>query len=70
MQVVPDEMCTFCKEYKESVKHLFWECSIVAEFWQHLRNEAQEFMPDELEWHKVWLNYIYEDVRHLSNLII
>lgn len=26
--------CSFCKEYPETISHLFWKCTLVKQFWK------------------------------------
>jgi hypothetical protein len=32
-----DNLCTFCLGAPETIKHLFWECAIVQQFWNNIR---------------------------------
>ena len=43
----PDQshLCEFCKIEKESIKHLFWECSHVKRFWNELEKKVTERNP-------------------------
>ena len=34
---VDSNSCFFCKNYTETIQHLFWECNIITQFW----NEVQ-----------------------------
>ena len=36
MNCVQCNLCTFCKEEQESIKHLLWGYPIVADIWHHL----------------------------------
>ena len=35
---MPSNICDFCKEEKDSIEHLFWNCTYVGRFWQALEN--------------------------------
>ena len=36
MGIVNCSKCTFCKDDKDSIDHIFWECSCIKRFWQIL----------------------------------
>ena len=36
------DKCSFCKSETESLIHLFWDCTIVKEFWNKVRNWIKE----------------------------
>ena len=38
--IASDNLCSFCKERKETILHLFWECTFVQAFW----NEIKQWM--------------------------
>ena len=38
--IASDNLCSFCKERKETFLHLFWECTFVQAFW----NEIKQWM--------------------------
>ena len=38
--IASDNLCSFCKERKETFSHLFWECTFVQAFW----NEIKQWM--------------------------
>ena len=42
MGIVPDHTCDFCRLEKDSIDHLFWECTCVGRFWQALENLMKE----------------------------
>ena len=33
-----DDLCTFCKDEKESLIHLFWSCRVSRSFWQFFQD--------------------------------
>ena len=37
-------LCTFCKEYNETILHIFWECSHVKKLWLLLEKSCQYFL--------------------------
>ena len=38
-------LCEFCKKEKESIKHLFWECTHVQQFWKDVEQKVTERNP-------------------------
>ena len=69
------DLCTFCNNYTETIKHLFWDCENVKTFWNDLTNSmnnrckhSHQFRVDE----KLVLfgqsEYLYTD--EICNLII
>lgn len=41
-QLNDSNLCTFCSLSKESIEHLFFECTVVRVFWDKLRNRLKE----------------------------
>ena len=46
MNIRVNDLCTFCLHEKETIKYLFWDCEITANFWnllkEWLRNKCTE----------------------------
>ena len=42
MKLSENDKCTFCREEKESLLHLFWECSHTHKFWNDVFNLMTE----------------------------
>ena len=42
MNISNDNLCTFCKENVETIKHLFWECRHISQIWEILSNWFNE----------------------------
>ena len=42
IEVKDTDKCSFCKSENECLKHLFWDYTIVNEFWNELRTWIQE----------------------------
>lgn len=38
MNISDTESCTFCKEDKETIQHLFFDCTLVSNFWKNLES--------------------------------
>ena len=34
MGIKDTDVCSFCKQVKDSLQHMFWDCDIVGHFWQ------------------------------------
>ena len=41
MGIDKEALCEYCNELPQTVTHLFWECPIVSEIWQNLKNQGQ-----------------------------
>ena len=72
MKVVVNPMCTFCHNSNETFPHLFWKCQCTQSFWEKVHEQYTEFFMPEctLDWPKVWLNQIHDNITHLANLLI
>lgn len=42
MRITNSEQCTFCKQERDSIAHLFWHCSHVQTFWKELEKVINE----------------------------
>ena len=46
MNMVDDDLCTFCREETEDIEHLFWGCDVIQQFWlrfmMHLNRECND----------------------------
>jgi hypothetical protein len=40
--VVQNIMCSFCRQERESIEHLFWSCTVVRQFWEELEQMINE----------------------------
>ena len=40
-QIIEDDLCTFCKEHKETYSHIFSDCHYVKDMWKHIQEKAQ-----------------------------
>ena len=38
MNIVTDDTCNLCKNYPETLLHLFWQCEVSKQFWSQLLN--------------------------------
>ena len=42
IKMASNDKCSFCKDYVETLTHLFWECSYVQNFWTSLSDMLLE----------------------------
>lgn len=42
IKIKTDSSCTFCKNYPETLEHLFWNCGIISEFWEKIETWINE----------------------------
>lgn len=42
MNLKDNDRCSFCQNHRETIKHLFWECDNVVQFWEDFRSLLQE----------------------------
>lgn len=45
-QLVDSSLCLFCKQETETIQHLFWDCTIISQFWSKLLNLLQNKCSD------------------------
>lgn len=45
IKVLDSPMCTFCREYKETLLHLFYECTRISKVCHELENWIQDKTP-------------------------
>ena len=36
--VLNSDLCSFCSRTKDSIRHMFWQCAIIQQFWKNLTN--------------------------------
>ena len=41
MKIINNDKCSFCNVFTEDMKHLFWECKCVQDFWNTFNNWIQ-----------------------------
>ena len=70
--VIESEQCTFCKNEIETLKHLFYECRVVANFWQifHLWWERCTSENFSLTFKDIIIGYRFHNPPILLNLCI
>ena len=71
-KIVESENCTFCREHKETYRHLFVECEKVQEVWLYY----EKFIRDNfhiqigtISAQKVLMNLFHKEKRNISNFI-
>lgn len=42
MNIINDDSCTFCQNEPETLVHLFYDCEIIKQFWQHLQTYVKQ----------------------------
>ena len=42
IKIYPNEMCSFCTEYPESIQHPFSECVIVSQLWDNVHDRIKQ----------------------------
>ena len=45
MKIRNCELCTFCGETRETIRHLFWDCRIVSQFLNNIKEEMDTICP-------------------------
>ena len=72
MKLVDSNKCTFCKEVKETVKHIFWECPDIVKYWADMADYVREQFGTEvvLTWSKIMLDNIMNPVIDCINCVI
>ena len=43
MKLTDSSLCTFCREYEESLEHLFLNCQFNKDFWMHSITWLEKF---------------------------
>ena len=69
--MVESDACTFCKENRETLMHLLYECREVLPIWESIKEYVQEYYGTEitLSASNVLLNSVCEQRGHVSNFI-
>jgi hypothetical protein len=52
MKIKPSNVCGYCKNYPETIQHLFCECVKVTPFWNNFKNLFQQCSKQILEMNK------------------
>lgn len=72
-KIKSDSLCTFCKQERETIIHLLWECRLVKPFWAKLAWRIKNILKDDRmssSSEKVIFNTIVSDPRNLLNVLI
>ena len=70
-KMIKDDKCTFCKECRETIEHLFVECEKVRELWQKLRKYIRDKYMVEINVNHVNIitNKLVDKKDHVINFI-
>ena len=52
MKIIDSDMCSFCNNNTEDMKHLFWDCNYVNTFWNDFSDWYKQYFNDDID-----LNY-------------
>lgn len=70
-KIVQSDLCTFCNQEKETIVHLFWECSRVVPIWNQVSEWFDKMDPSlKLNSQNVIFNNVSKNTRHVSNVVI
>ena len=64
-------LCSFCKSEKETIVHLFWNCEIVQELWQNVRNLNSVYsnVTLSLSTKNVIFNRVHNSKKNIGNFL-
>ena len=68
MGIKETKMCTFCKQEDETLKHLFWDCKMVKEFWYNVTQLLE--ITAELGWQDIVFLTITDNAKLIQNFIV
>ena len=63
------DKCSFCKSETECLIHLFWDCTIINEFWNKIRTWIQEHIKSKAIINLTQLTYLGL-VKNTSNILL
>ena len=69
--ILDNNLCTFCGRHRETVTHLFWECTHVKQLWTDLSKLSEQYLTVPVRTRQVdWVFFTQPNVRasHLSNM--
>ena len=69
LNIIENDLCTFCNGNKESIEHLLWECNIVQTFWNRFYTGYCKLVNTYLTYH-ILLNLYYLIVKKMLILIL
>ena len=69
--IIDSNTCSFCGNYKETIEHLFWECTCSQELWMGLKEWLTEYMGVIviLNHRSILFNQIVTPSKHAANFI-
>ena len=72
-KIVENDICNFCKQETETIKHLMWDCETVKSLWEEVFNfiEKEFNLPHVLikDFGAIIINQIVEKRDHIANFI-
>ena len=66
-KIITTNVCSFCKEEKESYVHLFWKCKVVQELWKWVKNELKL---TSLTFGEMFTNDIIDNPKLMANAVV
>lgn len=71
MRIINNEECSLCNSYKETMKHLFYECVHVDNFWTDFKNWWEEVSGNKLylDYKSIVFGIVHADVQN-PNLLL
>ena len=68
----PSDLCYYCKEFKETLVHLFFECQIVKGFWTEIGDyiKSKYHYQINMTAANIILNRVIEKKNHVINFLV
>ena len=66
---VDDNLCEYCKQYPESIYHLFVQCEKVTQFWNQLKVWLSANLNMSLDLNERHILFSYQDMNQMRNYL-
>ena len=66
---VDDNLCEYCKQYPESIYHLFVQCEKVTQFWNQLKVWSSSSLNMSLDLNERHILFSYQDMNQMRNYL-
>ena len=64
-------LCNFCGECKQDIKHLLFDCKIIVKIWDYIFKNIPSELQNEIEisFENILFNKVHQNPQHICNLI-
>ena len=72
-KIKQDNLCTWCRNYKETLFHFFWQCECTQKVWKWMEMFLNKISPNatcNITYKNVILNKVSNQTNHIFNFIV